>query len=326
MRIHIQNKLGDTMFAVTPRQWEDATARASVPATDLVPSFGNDQAGLEKGLEEAIALVAPVGEVRGRFPLHAPSLKMIFCLSAGLDGLAPFDWLPPGVALLNNRGTHGVKAGEYAIMSLLMLANHIPAFIATQQAGRWEKRFGSVLRGRRLTVVGLGSLGGSAARTASLFGMEITGVRSRGEPHPACARVVAMAALDDVLPTTEFLLLACPLTPETSGMLDARRLALLPPGAGVVNIGRGGLIDQDSLCDRLDAGALGGAVLDVFTPEPVPEGHRLWTTKNLIMTPHVSSDDPATYNPLSLDLFLANLAAMRRGEPMDNQVDLRRHY
>jgi len=183
-----------------------------------------------------------------------------------------------------------------------------------------------VLRGRRLTVVGLGTLGGAAATHAAQFGMEVTGVRARAGHHPACSRVVTTESLDDVLPTSEFLLLACPLTPATRGLLDRRRIGLLPQGAGVVNIGRGPLIDQDALCDRLDDGSLGGAVLDVFTPEPVPAGHRLWTTRHLIMTPHVSSDDPATYNPLSLDIFLANLAAMQAGQKMANQIDITRGY
>ena len=324
MRIHIQNSPDDGQFGVTPQQWQDAVSRAG--AAGLEASFANDPAGLAAGLHGATALVSPVSEVYGRFPLAAPDLKMIFCLSAGLDKLAPFDWLPPGVALLNNRGAHGAKAGEFAIMALLMLATHMPQFAAAQQAQRWEKHFGAVLRGRRLTVVGLGSLGGSSAKAAALFGMDITGVRSGTGPHAACTRVVTTDQLDTVLPTTEFLLLACPLTPATQGLLDRRRLGLLPHGAKLVNIGRGGLVDQDAVCDALDSGALGGAVLDVFTPEPVPSGHRLWTTRNLVMTPHVSSDDPATYNPLSLDLFLANLAAMQEGRAMPNQVDVTKGY
>ena len=141
--------------------------------------------------------------------------------------------------------------------------------------------------------------------------MRVTGIRANPRPHPACERVLGTDALNSALPEAEFLVLAAPLTDATRGILDRRRIALLPPGAGVVNVGRGALLDQDALCDALDAGRLGGAVLDVFTPEPVPPGHRLWTTRNLVMTPHISADDPRTYNPLSLDLFWANVRAWR---------------
>jgi len=140
------------------------------------------------------------------------------------------------------------------------------------------------------------------------------------------AEVVRMEGLDGVLPGAEFLVLAPPHTLETEGILSRARIAILPRGAGLVNIGRGALVDQDAVMDALDSGHLGGAVLDVFTPEPVPPGHRLWGTPNLVMTPHVSADDPATYNARSLDIFFENLLAMREGRAMTNQFDPVRGY
>jgi len=240
--------------------------------------------------------------------------------------LAPFDWLPPGVMLLNNAGAHAVKAGEFAIMSLLMLANRVPEMVTHQRAGRWQKLWGAALDGRRVTVVGLGSLGGAAAMQAARFGMHVTGVRTTARPHPHCAEVIATAELDRVLPQTEFLVLACPLTEATRGLLDRRRLGLLPRGAGLVNIGRGALVDQEAMCDLLDDGRLSGAVLDVFTPEPIPPDHRLWTTRNLVISPHTAADDPNTYNPRSLDLFFDNLRAWREGRAMPNRFDPARGY
>ena len=156
--------------------------------------------------------------------------------------------------------------------------------------------------------------------------MHVTGVRTAAAPHPDCDEVITADELDRVLPSTDYLVLACPLTAATRGLLDRRRLGLLPHGAGVVNIGRGALLDQDALCDLLDSGHLSGAVLDVFTPEPMPEGHRLWTTPNLIISPHTSVDEPATYNPRSLDIFFDNLRAWRDGQPMPNVFDTSRGY
>jgi phosphoglycerate dehydrogenase-like enzyme len=211
-------------------------------------------------------------------------------------------------------------------MAVLMLANRIPQMVTNQRAGRWEKLWGSVLAPHRITIVGLGTLGGATARHAAAFGMQVTGVRANPAPHPHCARVVGTDALDDILPETDFLVLACPLTVATRNLLDKRRIGLLPKHAGLVNIGRGELLDQDALCDALEAGSLSGAVLDVFTPEPIPAGHRLWTTPNLIITPHTSADDPATYNPRSLDIFLDNLRAWRDGLPLPNRFDIVRGY
>jgi phosphoglycerate dehydrogenase-like enzyme len=151
-------------------------------------------------------------------------------------------------------------------------------------------------------------------------------VRTRAEPHPDCDRVVAAEGLDAVLPETEFLILACPLTPRTRELLDRRRIGLLPREAGVVNIGHGELVEQEALLDALDDGHLSGAVLDVFVPEPVPPGHRLWRTPNLVMIPHMPAGDPFSYNRRSLAIFLDNLRALREGHRPPNQVDLARGY
>lgn len=326
MRIHLQSNPDDADFLLTPEQWDAACARAPDVSGGHHVSFGTDEAGFRDAMRDAEALVSQTGSVRKLFPAEAPRLKLIYCTSAGLDRLAPFDWLPPHVALLNNRGTHSAKAGEYGLMALLMLANKVPAFTTLQRAGTWRKDHGSVLAGQRVVVVGLGALGGSIAAHAARFGMEVTGVRATPESHPHCARVVTFEALDEVLPGADMLVLTPPLTDLTRGMLGRRRIALLPPGAGVVNMGRGALLDQDALCDALDEGRLGGAVLDVFVPEPVPEGHRLWGTPNLLMTPHMSADDPATYIPRSLDIFFDNLRALRDGKPLPNRFDTARGY
>lgn len=330
MRIHIQNDPGDTLFTVTPAQWRDALARAEATgrpepeAHDV--TFGDTEAAFRAAIQEAEVLIVAANLVRGLLPLDAPRLRAIFCTSAGLERMAPFDWLPPGVHLLNNSGTHARKGAEFVLMALLMLSNRMPDFAASQQARRWQKHYARVLAGRPVLVAGLGAIGGTAAELAAGMGMVVTGLRTRAAPHPHCTRVVTPADLDSVLPETEFLALTMPHTPDTRGLFDRRRLSLLPRGAAVVNIGRGAVLDQDALCDLLDAEHLSGAVLDVFVPEPVPPEHRLWTTRNLVMTPHVSCDDPATYNPNSLDLFLLNLGALREGRALPNEYDVRRGY
>jgi glyoxylate/hydroxypyruvate reductase len=325
MRIHVQNPEGESLFPITPAQWEAAAARHS-EIGGLAVSFGTGDPAFAEAMREAEVLVTWTKEVKARFPCPAPRLRLIQCTSAGLDRLAPFDWLPQGVALLNNRGTHAAKAGEFALMALLMLANHIPVFADQQRGGEWKPRFANVLAGRRLLVVGLGSLGGAAARHASAFGMRVIGVSRSGVAHEACAETHPQAMLEALLPQAEFLVLACPLTEETRGLMDRRRLSLLPKGAKVVNMARGAVWDQEAACDLLEAGHLAGCVTDVAVPEPLPAGHRLWRTPGMLVTPHMSSDDPATYNDRTLDILFANLRAWREGKSLPNRVDPARGY
>lgn len=326
MRIHLQNPIDDPLFRFDLAMWDAAALRAGDIGRGHHVTIGDDAADFGAAMSEAEVLIADPPTVGQLFPHPAPRLVLVFVTAAGLDSLAPFDSLPPSASLLNNRGTHAAKAGEFAIMSILMLANRVPAFITAQREGVWRKKWGSVLAGRRVTIVGLGALGTAAAHQAARFGMHVTGIRARPGPHPDCAAVLSPENLDELLGATEFLVLACPLTAQTHNLLDRRRLGLMPAGAGVVNIGRGGLLDQDALCDLLDSGHLSGAVLDVFVPEPVPPGHRLWTTPNLIMSPHTAADDPQTYNAHSLDIFFENLRAFQSGQPMPNRFDTRRGY
>jgi phosphoglycerate dehydrogenase-like enzyme len=326
MRIHIQNPADDPLFEFSREMWDAAVARAADPGGTHEVSIGRTPDDLAAAMREAEALVCDVSVVRAQFPCGAPRLKLLFVTNAGLDRLAPFAWLPDGVALMNNRGTHDVKSGEFGIMAVLMLANRVPEMVTHQRAGRWQKLWGTVLRGKRLTVIGLGTLGGATADHAARFGMVVTGVRANPAPHPACAAVIGPDRLDEVLPHTDCLVLACPLTAATRNLVHRARLEALPRGAGVVNIGRGELADQDALCDLLDSGHLSGAVLDVFVPEPIPSGHRLWTTRNLVISPHTAADDPDTYNPRSLDIFLENLCAWRDGRTLPNRFDIARGY
>ncbi len=321
MRFYAQNDEGDTLFPLTAAQWEAGCARAGESGHEF--RAGTSDADFAAGVAWADVLMAQTSSLAHRFPCAAPNLKMIFLLSAGVDKLRPFSDLPQGAVVLNNSGVHSRKAHEYAAMALLMLNARVPEMIAQQHSQTWQMLFSSSIRGKRVTVIGTGDMGAPAGRAARSFGAIATGVRTLATPHPDFDRIVAVAELDAVLPETDFLIVACPLTPATQGLISRARLELLPQGAGVINFGRGPVLDQTALCDLLDSGHLGGAVLDVFSPEPIPPGGRAWTTRNLIVTPHVSVDDPLTYNPDSLDILWANLHA---DGAYTHAVDLSRGY
>jgi len=201
-----------------------------------------------------------------------------------------------------------------------MLHSHMPAIVSNQRNHVYDSLYASPIAGKTLVVIGTGSLGGSAAKKVSELGVHVIGVNRHGRPVDGCEEVVTTEELDDVLPHADYVLAATPDTPETRGLLDRRRLDLLKPSAGIVNIGREAILDYDALCDKLEDGSLAGAILDVFDPEPIAADSRLWDTKNLIITPHVSADDGDAYVPMTLNLFFRNMELFLKGEDLLNPV------
>src|ERR1700722_9655597 len=211
MRLHIQNPPDDPLFLFSHEQWDAAAARAGDIARGHEVTLGDTDDDFTAGIEDAEVLISDLSVALRVFPCRAPRLRLIFLTSAGLERLAPYDQLPANATLLNNSGTHTQKAGEFGIMAVLMLANGVPQLVTNQRAGHWTKHWGTAVGGQRLTVVGLGGMGAPIARWGRKFDLHVTGVRTVAAPHPDCDEVVTIAGLDQVLPTTDYLALACPL-------------------------------------------------------------------------------------------------------------------
>src|SRR3984957_891771 len=212
MRIHLQNPADDPLFDFSHAIWDAAASRAPDAGAGHMVTIGRTEADFTAAVTEAEALICDVSVIKARFPCAAPRLRLLFVTNAGLDRLAPFDWLPPGVILMNNRGPHAVKSGEFGFMAGLMLPSRVPEMVTHQRDGVWRKLWGSAVTGQPITIIGLGALGGSIAHHAAGFRMDVTGVRATPKPHPDCARVIDIDALDAALPGTQFLALAWPLT------------------------------------------------------------------------------------------------------------------
>jgi phosphoglycerate dehydrogenase-like enzyme len=308
---------------VLPTDWEEAAALAGPIGQGHTTSFHTD---FDTVKDKVDVIIAPPYRLKQIDLFAAPNLKLVQSTYAGMDSLQPFDMIPKHTILLNNRGVHGKRTGEYCAMAILMLTNKLPQFFTDQRAGRWDRDIGAMASAKRITIVGLGAIGTAAAGWARQLGMTITGIRHGTEPHPECHRTFSMAKLDDVLPETDILLIACPLTPATENLINKSRIAMLPAGAGVINVGRGRVIEQNALCDALESGQLGGAVLDVFAVEPIPQEDRIWTTKNMVITPHMSADDPLRYNADTLAIFFENLKAFLAGQHPPTFVDRAKGY
>lgn len=320
LRVHVKTSPDSgSVFRITPALFEQAAACHPAIADKVSVSFNVGLEGFETAMAAADVLVTwdlPREDVAG----YAPRLKWVHVIGAGIEHLQPLDWLPPGVALINNKGVHAPKAGEYGLMALLMLNSAMPQLITQQRAHRYREVFTGTLAGKTLLIVGLGEMGRAVARAARPHGLQILAVRRGGEESPLADAVHGPGALDALLPQADFLLLTTPLTEETQGLIDRRRLALMKPSAGLINMSRAGVVDYAALAEALTNGRLAGALLDVFDPEPLPADSPLWDVPNLVMTPHVSSDDLNAYIPRTLDLLFENLRRHLAGEPLKNRV------
>ena len=256
----------------------------------------------------------------------SPNLKWIHCISAGINHLIPLDWMHEGLVLTNNSGIHSKKAGEYGLMSVLMLQNHLPKIITNQKNKKFISLFSNPISGKTVVVIGTGALGGSMIKLLAPLGAKIIGVNKKGKNVEKCSKVITIDKIDSILPEADILYLALPETSETKNLINRNRLNLLKPSCGIVNIGRQSVMDYEALCEKLKKNELAGAILDAFDPEPIDSNSKLWDTPNLVITPHVSSDDGESYVRLTLELFIKNLKLFIENKPLVNQIDKKLGY
>ncbi len=260
-------------------------------------------------------LVIPMGRMREPLleGLRTPGrLRVVQTLSAGVDWLV--GRVPPQVTVCNARGVYDGPLAEWVVGAILAMQRGLIRARDAQTQGTWIEFEPDELAGRRVVILGFGSIGAAVAARLRPFELEIVGVAR--SPRDG---IVGMADLDADLPGAAILVNLLPLTGETTGFLDARRLALLPDGALVVNAGRGRTVDTPALLGELERGRL-RAALDVTDPEPLPAGHALWSLPNVLISPHMAGDSPGS----TRRAFEAAGAQVRRfaaGDPLRNVVD-----
>lgn len=259
------------------------------------------------------------------------TLRWYCCAFAGVDPYCkdPTLFANPD-CILTNSNVYGVTIAEHVIMVLLMLLRQMPAYEAITANRSWENHLPiRSIRDSRFTVLGTGDIGRNVAdRLHGMGAAQVIGLSRSGRQNPDhFDQIFPISALDQVLPETHYLIMALPGTPETAGILSRQRIALLPQDALVVNVGRGTAIDQDALVEALNTGAIGGAALDVMTPEPLPRDHPLWTARNTILTPHVSGNMTLGCTcDQNVDLFCENLRRYAAGVPLLGVVDRQKGY
>jgi phosphoglycerate dehydrogenase-like enzyme len=333
LHVHLENLSSKPpVLGLTPELVRAARRRNGDLSKKARFTVGEDFTDLGRQLATAEVLVTSSDAIRDpRFPrahlaAAAPRLRMIHLIGAGVEGVLPLDWLPEGVRLTNNSGVHVEKAREFLTMALLALNARLPAIVHNQQRTKWTQIFTPVIRGKRLAVIGLGDLGGAAVAAGRSLGLEIVGVRRSGKATPGVKRVYRPSQIGRAVRMADFIVVAAPLTRETRNLLSREVLEAAKPGVGLINVGRAALLDHAALVDLLTKGHVSGAVLDVFSPEPLPPDSPLWSAPNLIVSPHVSSDDADAYMAGTMDLVCSNVRRLIAGRQPENVVQAERGY
>jgi phosphoglycerate dehydrogenase-like enzyme len=319
------------LVAATPDGW-----RAEVVQADT-ESSGD---GSQQPSDESLRAIADA-EIYVGFGLpkalwnSARNLRWVHSASAGVASLLYPEMVASDVALTNSAGIYGVSIAEHVVAGVLYFLRSFDVAGTLQRRGEWNSMvFGTdaapirEVCELRVLVVGAGGIGSEVARRFTALGATVTGIRrnpSRGAPE-GFARVTGPAALDGELGSADVLVLAAPLTPETRALLTAGRLALLPPGAIVSNIGRGALIDEEALVAALRSGRLRGAALDVFQREPLASDSPLWHLPQVLHTPHMAGVSPRLFWDRLSALFLENWERYRASRPLRNLVDKHAGY
>lgn len=239
------------------------------------------------------------------------SLQVIQSPNAGVDDV--LEILPKGVTLCNARGVHDVSTAELAIGLTISARRGFATFMSNQGRGEWIHERHNALADSRVGVVGTGSIGSLIASQLEVFDVEVIGF-SRSGRGTSCT----MADFDMLLPTLDVVILILPLTRESHHLMNRSRIGAMKPGATLVNVARGGIVDTAALVDALNRGHI-SAALDVTDPEPLPKGHPLWSAPNIIITPHVGGDSTA-FNPRVRTLIESQLERFATGEPLINIV------
>ncbi|MEW9551521.1 2-hydroxyacid dehydrogenase [Nonomuraea sp. NPDC050783] len=252
----------------------------------------------------------PVPDVPGTLA-RMTSLRLVQTVTAGVEPYRPH--LPEGATLCNARGVHDAGTAEWAVGAMIAVLREFPEFTDAQRRGEWAYRHTAVLADSTVLIVGYGSIGAALERRLEGFEVEVVRVA-----RTAREGVHGLAELPALLPRADVVVLLVPATPDTAGMVDAAFLGRMRDGAVLVNAARGGIVDTDALIAELKTGRL-RAALDVTAPEPLPEGHPLWSAPGVLITPHVAGSTPASGRRM-LRLIKAQLSRYLAGQELRNVI------
>lgn len=251
------------------------------------------------------------------------SLQWISVGGSGTDHLRPWD--PRRLTVTNSSGVAADMMAEYALGAMLHFSQGIPGFLAAKWRREWIAGSMDPVEGRTVLILGLGGTGQSVARKSKALGLRTLGVRARPQPTPHVDEVFGPDELPRLWQQADFIVICVPLLPSTTGLVDSAAFAAMKTSSVLVDVSRGGVVEERPLLEALQSGRMRGAALDVFNTEPLPPESPFWELENVIVTPHCSSVYEG-WELKSVEMFARNLARYRTGQPLQNVVDPDRGY
>ncbi|MFG6117516.1 D-2-hydroxyacid dehydrogenase [Halobacillus sp. MO56] len=306
---------------------EDIRARLEADYPELTFSFCHGIEEAKEELSEAEIFITYGEDLNDELVKQAKKLKWIMVLSAGMEKM-PFNQIDQQQILVTNaRGIHAVPMAEYTFAMLLQIARQTKTVIANETTHTWDKKLVmSEISGKTMVVLGTGAIGQEVARLAHAFRMKTIGVSKTGNPKPHFDETHSTDKWEHVLESADFVVAVLPSTSETIGFLQKEHFELMPSHAIFLNMGRGDLVETETVLQAVRSKEIAHAVLDVFEEEPLPEEHVLWEEENITVTPHHSGVSPQ-YQYRAFDIFVENLERYLQGqEDFINKIDPKRGY
>lgn len=285
-----------------------------------------DAGSLERHVAEADIILGSVGRFPAKLFEKARRLRWFQATGAGVESLLPARDRIGHVVFTNAKGLHGEIIADFVMTGIGMMHWSFPQFIREQLSQQWNPRWFEPIADKTMGVVGLGSIGAAIGRRGKSAGMTVVGMK-RDTTHPVDGidRLLPPDGLDELLQTSDFVVLAVPHVPETTGLIGREQFERMRRGAFLINIARGSVVVERELIAALTEGTIAGAVLDVFEREPLPSDSPLWMMPNVLITPHISGS-PTGYAPRVFEIFSDNLQRLIERKPLRNVIDLNRGY
>ncbi|MEW6672549.1 MAG: D-2-hydroxyacid dehydrogenase [Thermodesulfobacteriota bacterium] len=247
---------------------------------------------------------------------RASQLEWIHTPSTGVDKIVSLPSLAEKVIITSGHGSHGPQVADAAFLMMLALSRNLPEILRNQQNKLWRQWPAPGLENKHVGILGVGVIGKEIARRCKAFGMTVHGITRRKRAIEFVDYSYGVEDLIEAVPKIDFFIIAAPITPQTRRMVNAKVLAAMKPSSYLINLGRGAIVDEESLIRTLQENKIAGAALDTFATEPLPAGHPFWEMQNVIVTPHVSGMGDSAYKR-GMEIFEENLRRFLEGERLN---------